>query len=225
MNTDFPRIITLLRKEKGVNQKSAAESLGVSQSLLSHYEKGKRECGLDFVVKCANYYGVSSDYLLGLSAERNGAKISVDEIPDGELLGTGKSVKGSFYAVLNKKLIGNSITVIFDLLSKCGDSELIKDISQYLSLCVYDSFRVIYGSNKENEEKLFSISEKMYQALSDAKKLLLKSSAESRCESTNFNKDALKIDTNSLTEEYRSLAQSLFNVIQNAESELTKLKD
>jgi transcriptional regulator with XRE-family HTH domain len=39
MNSDFPRIITLLRKERSISQKKAAADLGVSQALLSHYEK------------------------------------------------------------------------------------------------------------------------------------------------------------------------------------------
>ena len=56
---EFSRIITLLRKERGITQKQAAQDLGVSQALLSHYEKGIRECGLDFVVRVADYYGVS----------------------------------------------------------------------------------------------------------------------------------------------------------------------
>ena len=63
MNADFPRLITLLRKEKGISQKQAAAEFGISQALLSHYEKGIRECGLDFLVKCAKFYGVSCDYL------------------------------------------------------------------------------------------------------------------------------------------------------------------
>ena len=50
---EFNRIIKLLRKERGITQKQAAEDLGVSQALLSHYEKGIRECGLDFVVRVA----------------------------------------------------------------------------------------------------------------------------------------------------------------------------
>ena len=37
---EFNRIIKLLRKERGITQKQAAEDLGVSQALLSHYEKG-----------------------------------------------------------------------------------------------------------------------------------------------------------------------------------------
>ena len=64
-NSDFPRILTLLRKERGFSQKKAAADLGISQALLSHYEKGIRECGLDFLVRAANYYQVSCDYLLG----------------------------------------------------------------------------------------------------------------------------------------------------------------
>ena len=55
MNSAFPRILTLLRKERGISQKKAATDLGVSQALLSHYEKGIRECGLDFVVRSADY--------------------------------------------------------------------------------------------------------------------------------------------------------------------------
>ena len=38
-------------------------------------------CGLNFVVKCADFYDVSCDYLLGRSAEKNGNQISVNEIP------------------------------------------------------------------------------------------------------------------------------------------------
>ena len=76
MNSDFPRIITLLRKERGISQKNAAADLGISQALLSHYEKGIRECGLEFLVKTADYYNVSCDYLLGRSPEPAGKTIS-----------------------------------------------------------------------------------------------------------------------------------------------------
>ena len=64
MNTTFPRVLTLLRKERGLSQKQAAVELKISHALLSHYEKGIRECGLDFVVRAADFYGVSCDYLL-----------------------------------------------------------------------------------------------------------------------------------------------------------------
>ena len=68
----FATTLSQLRKERGISQKKAATELGISQALLSHYEKGIRECGLDFVIKCSEYYGVTTDYLLGVSENRNG---------------------------------------------------------------------------------------------------------------------------------------------------------
>ncbi|MFR5875908.1 MAG: helix-turn-helix domain-containing protein [Eubacterium sp.] len=68
----FAVVLSQLRKERGISQKKAATDLGISQALLSHYEKGIRECGLDFVIKCSEYYGVTTDYLLGVSDSRNG---------------------------------------------------------------------------------------------------------------------------------------------------------
>ena len=62
----------MLRKEKNVSQRLAAQELGISQALLSHYENGIRECSLDFVRKAAGYYGVTADYLLGISESRRG---------------------------------------------------------------------------------------------------------------------------------------------------------
>ena len=48
MATNITARLSSLRKEKGLSQKEAAAGLGVSQALLSHYENGIRECGLDF---------------------------------------------------------------------------------------------------------------------------------------------------------------------------------
>ena len=70
MSILFSANLSSLRREKGISQKQAAEALGISQALLSHYEKGIRECHLDFVSKAAAYYGVTADYLLGISESR-----------------------------------------------------------------------------------------------------------------------------------------------------------
>jgi len=84
MNKDFPRIITMLRKEKKLSQKQVAEDLGISQALLSHYEKGIRQCSLDFVITVAEYYSVSCDFLLGRTVERTGATLKFEDIPDSD---------------------------------------------------------------------------------------------------------------------------------------------
>lgn len=70
MSTSISTRLVSLRKETGLSQKDAAAGLGVSQALLSHYEKGIRECGLDFLCRAAEFYKVSTDYLLGLSKTR-----------------------------------------------------------------------------------------------------------------------------------------------------------
>ncbi len=70
MERNFPVILSELRKEKGLSQKEAAFRLGISQALLSHYEKGIRECGQSFLIKVADFYDVSCDYLLGRTTER-----------------------------------------------------------------------------------------------------------------------------------------------------------
>ena len=124
MVSDFSRIITLLRKEKGVTQKQAAEDLGVSQALLSHYEKGIRECGLEFVVRVADYYGVSCDYLLGRSADRSGLTLSVEDIPSPEGAKDGV-FRGSVLPTFNKKLISNSLNILYDKLNACPDKGLV----------------------------------------------------------------------------------------------------
>ena len=67
MDRSFPEILSALRRERSINQRTAAAGLGISQALLSHYENGAREPGLGFVCRACDYYGVSADYLLGRS--------------------------------------------------------------------------------------------------------------------------------------------------------------
>lgn len=67
MENSFPSRLSELRRQRSLSQKEAAAALGVSQALFSHYEKGIRECGLDFLCKAAAYFNVSCDYLLGVS--------------------------------------------------------------------------------------------------------------------------------------------------------------
>ncbi len=71
MSVEFSAKISMLRKEKGITQRKAAEDLQISQALLSHYEKGIRECSLDFVRKAAVYYGVTADFLLGITESKH----------------------------------------------------------------------------------------------------------------------------------------------------------
>lgn len=83
MSTSISTRLVELRKDKNLSQKDAATALGVSQALLSHYEKGIRECGLDFLCRASNFYDVSTDYLLGMTDTKmmSDALFVSDEIP------------------------------------------------------------------------------------------------------------------------------------------------
>lgn len=224
MNSSFPRIITLLRKERGLSQKKVAEKLEVSQALLSHYEKGIRECGLDFVVKIADFYDVSCDYLLGRTPERNGATIKIDDIPDTNVLENENVYKGSLLPVLNKKLISNSLNIIYDILLNCGNRYLTTEISSYLNISVYKSFRLLYSSNPKNPQGMFSIPQKLCDGRSNAAQEISFSNASCIADECSVGKmkgiDKNKLPVLSpekLSEEYPLFSTSLLNVIQNCE--------
>ena len=57
--------IRKLRIDMGYTQKQIAEILGVSQNTYSQYEIGVLNYPVDALVKLADFYGVSADYLLG----------------------------------------------------------------------------------------------------------------------------------------------------------------
>ncbi|MFQ9679303.1 MAG: helix-turn-helix domain-containing protein [Ruthenibacterium lactatiformans] len=122
MVSDFSRIITLLRKEKGVTQKQAAEDLGVSQALLSHYEKGIRECGLEFVVRVADYYGVSCDYLLAAARTEAVSPFRWRISPAPKAQRTACSAAACCH--FQQKLISNSLNILYDKLNACPDKGL-----------------------------------------------------------------------------------------------------
>ncbi len=56
-----------LREDHDYTQKQIAELLMCDQSLYSKYERGEREIPLSLVVKLADFYGTSVDYLIGRS--------------------------------------------------------------------------------------------------------------------------------------------------------------
>lgn len=60
---DFMRIKEL-RKVKGISQLKMAMDLSTNQNTISRYETGEREPGINELIKIADYFNVSIDYLL-----------------------------------------------------------------------------------------------------------------------------------------------------------------
>ena len=59
-----------LREDSDIKQKELADYLGISQRTYSHYENGTRKLPLDILIALAEYYGFSTDYLLGRTKQK-----------------------------------------------------------------------------------------------------------------------------------------------------------
>lgn len=70
-NGDFMVIKRLkdLREDRDLKQQQVADYLGITRSAYSNYENGIREIPLAVLMKAADFYQVSVDYLLGRTDE------------------------------------------------------------------------------------------------------------------------------------------------------------
>lgn len=60
-----------LREDNDLTQKEIAGKLNISQRAYSHYENGSRNIPLNIIVKLADVYNCSVDYLLGRTNNKN----------------------------------------------------------------------------------------------------------------------------------------------------------
>ncbi len=165
----FASILSQLRKERGISQKKAATDLGISQALLSHYEKGIRECGLDFVIRCSEYYGVTTDYLLGVSKSRNG--LDIDALAD-------KEEESGEFSIFT---LGKATKYLIDLVATGSDEGALNYVSDYYTLCVYrgaitlakagmlpkEMFRLDYTLGRELASAALSIEDARFVFIED----------------------------------------------------------
>lgn len=68
-----------LRKENKKNQQDIADMLNVARSTYNAYELGKNEPNIETLVKLADYYNVSLDFLIGRSFNNEVGYLSVDD--------------------------------------------------------------------------------------------------------------------------------------------------
>ena len=149
MNSEFPKIITEQRKKRKLSQKQAAADLGISQALLSHYEKGIRECGLDFVVKIADYYDISCDSLLGHSD-------------------TGDTPSGEAETSADIRTVCETAAALLSSSRESGGEELEKEILSFIMLNFYKLFRMINTDKNAEDSGLFSIPTTPAENLTDS---------------------------------------------------------
>ncbi len=71
MIAKFSTRLKELRVSKGLQQKQVAKLIGVNKSAISTYENDTRQPSFEILVRLANLYRVSTDYLLGQTNSRS----------------------------------------------------------------------------------------------------------------------------------------------------------
>ncbi len=214
MNSYFPRTITMLRREKGLSQKQAAADLEISQALLSHYEKGIRECGLDFVCRAADYYDVTADFLLGRSPNRT----------------EGHPERVRRHAVageINRELISNFLEVLYSRLTQLSSRKLTVNISTYLFLALYRIFRRVDAISPTHTEEFYTLPESIYSGYALAAMERLYADIEEQTDPNAgfqyIKRFVSQHPVSDIPEQYPAQSNSVFKIIERAESSVQKM--
>ena len=227
MASDFARTLALLRREKKISQRTAAGDLGVSQALLSHYENGLREPGLSFVVRAADYYGVSCDYLLGRSMARDGSAVPAARLHDAA---AESENGGEGVAELHRRLIVNS-AALFEVADKSGSQQLSSEIANYLSMAIYKVFRYLYAADPGCVEEAFRTGSDHFDCLCNAQMSLseLRIRAAAKGEGGfGLEKEELHIPSlqpSNLARNFPNLSSSMLTLLQTVADTITALQE
>lgn len=76
-------ILSELREDKGLTQLQLSKQLHISNSSVSAYETGARTPNVDVLVSLAQFYDVTTDYLLGRTAEPVSPSVLSEELAPG----------------------------------------------------------------------------------------------------------------------------------------------
>lgn len=140
-NAPFPTALRTLMEERGKTQENIANATGKTRQTVSQYVNGISEPGYDVLVKIADYFDVSLDYLLGRTDDPSRAPCAVDDL--------GLSLKAietieqlEMFDTPNGRIqfgfaSEHAIDVLNCLLESCGFQEVIENL-----LMCFDSFCV-----------------------------------------------------------------------------------
>ncbi len=79
---DFGTVLKQLRKSHNLTQKELGIKVGLSKAVVSKYENSMGYPSFDVLIHIADYFGVTTDYLLGIS---KGKTIDVSSLTDSQI--------------------------------------------------------------------------------------------------------------------------------------------
>ena len=119
--------IKLLREAKGLTQQQITQdpAFGIKQGTLSAYERNAREPNIETIRRIAEYFGVTSDYLIGISEHQTAEYDAVGKViplSDDAI----DALRGYDAAVLS---------TISSVLSASAATEFFEDLRAYVMAC------------------------------------------------------------------------------------------
>ena len=141
---------------------------------------------------------------------------------------SGSVYRGSVLPTMYKKLIENSLDILYDKLQESKDKQLVIQISQYLMLAVYKVFRRLYDASPKNAVGMFRIGAARWQGNADAAMHVAEAELAAALTGEDGGKDSLdpatlSLSTERLTQDYPRHATSLLNLVKNAEESMRAL--
>ena len=76
----FAERLQELREDKGISRKDLAASLNITVSALGMYEQGRREPNMEMLIRLADYFNVSLDFLVGRSFNEDETRKIIDAL-------------------------------------------------------------------------------------------------------------------------------------------------
>lgn len=120
-------LIAELRQDKGLTQKELGDILCVSSGTISNYENGVHLPDVDKVIALANYFHVTTDYLLGRTSSNLPVELLQQAITNEKTLGDVMASFAKFpanrQAALSLIISDMEVRQMIDTYSKTGDSK------------------------------------------------------------------------------------------------------
>jgi transcriptional regulator with XRE-family HTH domain len=118
--------LKILRKSLCLTQQQVAMNLGIVQQKYQQYESGKYQPDFETLIRIADYFGVTLDYLLGRTEERTTAKTPsftvIEHRTDFELSKDEKAL------IITLRRSNNSTPFIRAMLTMLGEDRTIEEI-------------------------------------------------------------------------------------------------
>lgn len=151
-------ILKTLREANGLTKKQAASGIGITDRAYIAYEYGERDVSTDTLVKIAEFYGVTADYLLGRDAD------AADPLNQLQINGQDKAI---IQAYIN--LAPAERTALVEIIKKIAEgAELEVGVNDGIEKTVYKAKRAARDGTPPSTEPMTQAEFDEIESLPDA---------------------------------------------------------